>query len=66
MHEAIEQYLRKRGINFVGKDGPRRNRENAGPAPCCERIAAERNNCFLRWQGRSPAQPRECRPGALL
>ena len=23
MHEAIQQYLRKRGINFLAKDGPR-------------------------------------------
>ena len=22
MHEAIEQYMRKQGINFIGKDGP--------------------------------------------
>ena len=25
MHEAIEPYLRKRGFNFIGKDGPRRS-----------------------------------------
>ena len=24
MHEAIEHYLRKRGSNFLDKDGPRR------------------------------------------
>jgi len=24
MHEAIQQYLRKRGSNFIGTDGPRR------------------------------------------
>jgi hypothetical protein len=27
MHEAIEQYLQERGLNFIAKDGPRRNRE---------------------------------------
>ena len=28
MHEAIEQYLRKRRSNFIEKDGPRRQAES--------------------------------------
>ena len=40
MHEAIEQYLRERGLNFIGKGGPGRQagssstrRSTARPRP---------------------------------
>ena len=40
MHEAIEQYLRERGLNFIAKDGPGRQanssstrRSTARPRP---------------------------------
>jgi hypothetical protein len=40
MHEAIEQYLRERGLNFIAKDAPRREagssstrRSTARPRP---------------------------------
>ena len=32
MHEAIEQYLRERGLNFIAKDGPRREAESRSTA----------------------------------
>jgi hypothetical protein len=31
MHEAIEQYLRQRGSNFIGKNGPRRSAARPSP-----------------------------------